>query len=204
MTGEGLVITGLGCDPGTIDRPAAGHDERGQQPTRSLDRQPKDRSFGTNRVLTKFWDRPICRSGSSALLEGHHMALLLLGAGALLVSGGTLAAMHLLLQSNKQRRWSTDGKDTPVEEEDLALVLSEEEEMGPAEGQDDEQPQQQSQHGQAVEGETRGGTTWTEARGERLSRRARLRRRNEKLVGPHIEVCRIAGVCRFYDKSSSS
>ena len=136
---------------------------------------------------------------------------MLLSVGALLISGGTLAALHLLLQpgvvgSKRGGRASTAAAEEeqaaeeaaaleaiaqydlerPLEEE-LALVLSDPEPEKEETDKDAQPPlsaqEQQAQAGGALAGE------YTHPNGKKLSRRARSRRRRqEQLVGPHIEV----------------
>ena len=111
---------------------------------------------------------------------------MLLGVGALLVSGGTLAALHLLLQP----RWRRSDRDEQEEgnyeeaiakydlakplEEELQLFLSDEERD---EQQQDQQQEHEHEHEQQPE--------------RKLSRRERYCQRRKKraaIVGPHIKV----------------
>ncbi len=120
---------------------------------------------------------------------------MLLGVGALLVSGGTLAALHLLLQPGvaRRRRESVAGGGGGREEEayeeaiaryDLAKPLEEELQLFLSDEERDEERDQQQQHEQQKE--------HVAAESERkLSRRARYCERRKKraaFVGPHIKV----------------
>jgi len=115
----------------------------------------------------------------------------LLGVGALLVSGGTLAALHLLLQPGvaRRRRESVAGGGGGREEEayeeaiaryDLAKPLEEELQLFLSDEERDEQ-QKHEQQKEHVTAETE----------RKLSRRARYCERRKKraaIVGPHIKV----------------
>jgi hypothetical protein len=143
--------------------------------------------------------------------------LVLLSVGALVLSGGTLVALHLLLQPAGTRRqrfgeeeqWDSEEErvneaiarydlDKPVEEE-LVLVLSDEDEEG--EGEEDEQEVQQWQEPAAASAAAataeEGGKLSSEFQpdGRRLSRGARnRRRRKQNLLGPHVQVRVCVGV----------
>lgn len=136
---------------------------------------------------------------------------MLLSVGALLISGGTLAALHLLLQPGGSGSKGTGRPSTaaakeeqaaeeaaglesiaqydlerPLDEE-LALALSDPEPEKEETGQD-AQPPSSIQEEQAQEAGASAGE-YTHPNGKKLSRRARSRRRRqEQLVGPHIEV----------------
>lgn len=140
---------------------------------------------------------------AGALLERPEL-LMLLSAGALAISGGTLAALHLLLQPKGVGKRRGQASSAAVEEEEeqaeeaaaleaiarydlerpleeeLALALSDPE---PEEEGKNAQPPLKAQAGGAPAGE------YTHPNGKKLSRRARSRhRRQEQLVGPPIEV----------------
>lgn len=145
-----------------------------------------------------------CVHAGSALPEGHQLALLLIGAGALFVSGGALVAMHLLLHPGRQRGRGEDEDDAvdyaaieaydlskPVEEE-LALVLSDDDEEEEMEEQQQPPPSSATAAAHAGADGRAAGKPSSEAvhpDGKKLSRRARSRRRRKaSIVGPHIEV----------------
>lgn len=135
---------------------------------------------------------------AGALLERPEL-LILLSVGALLVSGGTLAALHLLLQPGAGKRRGARASAAAAEEqaaaalkaiaqydlersleEELALVLSEPE----PEEEAVQQPSAQGPQAGAAAGQN------TPRDGRKLSWRARCRRKRKgALVGPHIEVC---------------
>lgn len=134
---------------------------------------------------------------AGALLERPEL-LMLLSVGALLVSGGTLAALHLLLQPGGGKRRGARASAAAAEEqaaalkaiaqydlersleEELALVLSEPE----PEEEAAQQPSAQGPQAGAAAGQN------TPRDGRKLSWRARCRRKRKgALVGPHIEVC---------------